>query len=292
MTELRLDVAPRGVNDSVWLASVEPLVPQIGDLWLISWDAQALSLGLVTKTAPGFVLCWPVTLADAPVFAPAVKVEETPLDCTLLAWPTRETGLGFHMLHRRFGSMLSPRTIALISAEMDDEPEGASPLPFAAETVFDDEAERASDEMIDLWEQICLNVWPTITVGASPLSPSAVQATGIPISRIAAALEIPTSEAVGLVRGESEPSVQQVAVLSALFGADAEALLDAGGEADSYLFIDPEFKDSLVKLVESSGIPEAAIRDAVRSEYALAARSDGDAAARVRSIIDRLGQAT
>lgn len=285
---LRLDTPPSGVPPERWLNPDSPARPQLGELWLTSWDGAALSMGVVTRVAPTFVLCWPVTLQNSPVFAPALLIDRSPLGVPLLVWPTRETGLGMHMLHRRFGQLMSPTTMNLVESALGDEAKGELPLPLADHTVEGDEAERASDEMLDTWESICLNVWPKAVLGESVFNESTLKAIGIPASDIADVLGVSLPTAVSLIRGEHVPTAEQVEALAMMLDADPRSLLDSGEGEVVRTLLNPQFKDGLLRLVENRRISEASARDLVRSEVALAARSDGDAASRVWSIIDRL----
>lgn len=101
----------------------------VGDLWLLSWNRDALALVVVTKIFEDYVLACPVTFPADPAFPPAVVREDTPLEIPLTIWPRAETGLGKHLLRRNLGSLLSERTVLLLRryAEEGDE----SPLPVA-----------------------------------------------------------------------------------------------------------------------------------------------------------------
>jgi hypothetical protein len=289
---LRLDAPPDGVSGERWLGHSPVTSPAVGELWLLSWDGVALGLGLVSRTAPDFILCWPVTFRDVPVFAPAVVVDESPLDVSLVAWPTRETGVGIHLLHRQFGQLLSKVTLSLVEKALADEPTAELPLPLADQNVDGDAAERASDEMLDHWEAICMNVWPAATPGVSPLSSSAIQESGMEVGDIAAVLTLSLPTAVSLVRGEYAPTVEQVEMLSQALDADPQSFLEHGDGESTKLLQVPGMKDGLVRLAHIRSISESEARELVRADFALAARSDGDASSRLRSIIDRLLQSS
>lgn len=274
--------------ESVWLTAVSSALPQLGDLWLISWDSRALALGVVTRVTPNFVTCWPVTLVDNQVFARALLVEASPLGVPLLVWPTRETGLGLHMLHRRFGQLLSRATIVLVDAALEDGDE--LPLPLAPRTIDGDEAEQASDRMVELWQDICLNIWPTAVPGQTALNAAAIRRAGMQASDLAEALAVPLPTAVSLLRGEHFPTAEELAQLADLLETDVQGLLETGeGTQDETLLL-PELKDLYLALARARGISEAAARDLVRSDFALAARSDGDPLERVKAILERLSQ--
>ena len=205
-----LETPPTGVDQALWAGGGLTPRPEVGDLWLISWDGVALALGVVSRVASSFVLCWPVTLTDAEVFAPALTVDSSPLEVPVLVWPTRETGVGTHMLHRRFGQLLTAKTIALVDVALDEESGGVFPLPLTQQTIEGEAAELASDSMLDLWEGICLNVWPEAVPGESPFSVSVMRTAGLQVADLADTLGVPLPVAVSLMRGENIPTIEQV----------------------------------------------------------------------------------
>lgn len=282
---LYLDSPPPGVSADLWSGGAPVGAPQVGELWVLSWDGAALALGLVARTAPSFVTCWPVTFADEPVFAPAVRID-SPLGVPVHVWPTRETGLGIHMLHRCFGSAMSVKTMVLIANAMDDEPAAEMPMPLADHTVSGDAAEAASDEMLENWEQICLNVWPEPVPGTSAFGEAMLQSAGLEPSRMATLLDVTLPDAVSLMRGEAIPTSQQVEAVAEALSVHPHAVL-ASGETEGFL-ASPDFKAGFVNILRSRSITEAAARELVRADLALAARSTGDLKARVIETIERI----
>lgn len=281
-----LETPPIGVDVDAWHGE-SVASPEAGDLWLISADGEALGLAVLASVHTTFVLCWPVTTADTPVFEDVLEVASTPLGVPLLAWPARETGIGLHMLHRKYGSLLTPRTMRIVESVIDD---GATeyPLPLAPRTVEGEEAQAVSDEMVERWERICLDTWPKLTVGTSPLNADVLRARSVQLGDLAGILHIGTAPAVGLFRGEIAPTDEQVAALAAALRLEPDALLNPGTDAGALMLIEPLFKDSILDLAKSWKVSEALARNIVRSEYGLAARSDGDAHARMQATIDRL----
>ncbi|MFK4790532.1 hypothetical protein [Microbacterium sp. ZW T5_56] len=281
-----LDTPPFGVAPEAW-HSQSATSPEAGDLWLISTDGEALGLAVLASVHTTFVLCWPVTTADSPVFEDVLEVASTPLGAPLLAWPARETGIGLHMLHRNYGSMLTSRTMRIVEALIDDG--GAEyPLPLAPRTVGGEEAHAMSDEMVERWERICLDTWPKLSAGISPLNADVLRARSVQVGDLAGILQIDTAPAISLIRGEIAPTDEQVAVLAAALRVEPDALLNPGTDAGALMLIEPSFKESILDLAKSRNVSEAHARNIVRSEYGLAARSDGDAHARMQATIDRL----
>ncbi|WP_279071866.1 hypothetical protein [Microbacterium lacticum] len=281
---LSLDDAPQGVAADLWLRSVSG-VPQIGDLWLLSWDAQALGLVIVSGVAPTFILGWPVTLPDAPAFPPAIRVEESPLG-GIAVWPSRETGVGNHLLHRCFGSALSERTMHLLADAFES---GTDPvLPFASVNIGSEERELASDQLVDEWEAINLNVWPIPQPGATPLDADLFRGQGIRVSDIAEILSISVPAAVALYNGEEVPTRAELQLLVDALAVPTEQLLRSQPDAEAVAMLAPGIKDDLVEITRRRAIGEEAARHLVRSEFALAARSDGDLRSRLDAAIQRV----
>lgn len=281
-----LETPPAGVSADTWHGE-SAATPAAGELWLISYDAEALGLAVLASVHTTFVLCWPVTTADAPVFEDVLEVASTPLGVPLLAWPERETGVGLHMLHRKFGSLLTPRTMRIVETAVEDAvPE--FPLPLASRTAAGAEAEAQSDEMVERWERICLNTWPKLVAGVSPLNADILRARSVQLGDVAGILNIGTASAVGIFRGESAPTDEQVAALSSALHVEADALLNPGTDQAALMLVEPTFKEPILGLAQSWNVSEDRARDVVRREYGLAARSDGDAYARMQATIDRL----
>jgi len=284
-----LETPPNGVSLERWHGETAA-TPEVGDLWLISWNGEALDLAVIASIRDTYALCWPVTLADAPVFAPVLEVPATPLQVPLNVWPTRETGTGLHMLHRRLGRLLTAKTMSLIDVAVETS-EAHFPLLLATPTVEGQEAEHESDKMVDRWERICLNTWPEVVPGLSPFNADAFRELNLHPGDLADILGIAVPAAVSLVRGESVPTSAQLETVAVAIRRDPEALLDSGSDAAARLLIQPVFKDSLVALARIRELSEADARNLARGEFALAARSDGDNHARLQATINRLREA-
>jgi hypothetical protein len=281
---LSIDDSPHGVAADVWMRSV-PGDPQIGDLWLLSWDAQALGLLVVSGVAPTFVLGWPVTLPGDQTFPPAISIDESPLG-QIAVWPSRETGVGKHLLHRRLGTALSERTMHLLADAFE---EGTEPvLPFATTDIGLEERETASDRMVDAWEAINLNVWPVPRPGITPLDADVLRANGTQVGTLAAILSVSVPEAVDLYNGEMAPSPSELELLVVALGVPTEQLLRSQPDTETIAMLAPRIKDDLVEIIRRRAIGEESARDLVRSQFALAARSDDTSGSRLDAAIQRV----
>ncbi len=153
-----------------------------GDLWLLSWDGIGLGLGVISAHMRDYVLMWPVTLPSEPSHSPALLTEDSPLGVPVSIWPTRETGVGDALLHRRLGRLLTPRLMVAIEDALDEDE--SPPLPIAAPP-SDPAQQRAQDEeMIDRWEAICLMQWPAPTATDLRLDREAAGRHGLTPTRL------------------------------------------------------------------------------------------------------------
>lgn len=282
---LSLDHAPEGVSEDAWMKPF-PGDPDIGDLWLLSWDSSVLGLCIVVGVAPSFVLVWPAALETEPAFKPAMLVEQSPIG-SLSAWPTRETGVGNHLLHRKLGSkVLSERLVSHVFQALE---EGTrSPLSYVDSDLDRTSRESISDDMVDRWEWINTHVWPPLLVGETPFVTEALQAAGLRPSALAALLSMSISEAVPLYGGETSPSEMQVSLVAGHLGVSAEELLVGEPGGTDRLLISPGIKEKIVEISHYLAVSESRARSHVQQEYTLAARSNQDPQARLDAAIDRL----
>lgn len=282
--KMDLGQPPLGVTETAWAGQDADRL-RVGDLWLLSWDQEAVGLAVVSGIASTFAIVWPVSLPQDPIFPPAMSIPESPLGVPLAVWPTRETGVGSHLFHRRYGALLTDRAMASTEAYLAGEAE-ETPFAFAEPNVDVGDYEAASDELIDRWEAICLNTWPESELGASPLSREALMRAGVDVERLAAMTSTSAPEAVAMFRGEVIPSAGTISQLAHELGIEPEELIESSGFGR--VLASPQFKDELVNAARALSIGELELRDLVRTDLALAARSDGDTAARVRAVIDRV----
>lgn len=243
-----------------------------GDLWVLSWDNQYVGLAAIAAIKESFVLAWPVSLPGEPVFSPALQLGGDLLGVPLFVWPTRETGLSVDLLHHRLGRVLAASRIQFIAWAMED---GEDPgLPFAMGLATDPKNEGFDEAMVEHWTRLCFHTWPEQPM--SCLSQSKFQQLGGD-SRLA-------GDVLGLApqllrpywRGVEPLTEEQARKLADALNVTAEEILgpDPLQRAVDRL-ANPAFKSEVTNAATSLGITEAEMREAVRSEYALAARDDG-----------------
>lgn len=276
---------PGGIDADLWRLG-EVADASVGDLWLLSWNAGALALGVIAGVGDGYVLVWPVTLPTEPAFRPAVQVRHSPLGIPVFMWASRETGVGLHMLHRRYGPLLAENVMADVAEAMEEGIDG--PLPYAPTTLRAGHESPDDDAMIDQWETICLNVWPRSHPDWAPLNRHILRSLRVRPSDLAGALGIGASEAVALFNGEQSPDDAQLAALESHLGAPRHKLLDPLVDESARELLSPVWKDDILRIAAHLSDDEGAARDIVRREYAYAPRSNGSSSDRMREAIQRV----
>lgn len=254
-----------------------------GDLWSLSWDGEELGRGVVARAAPTFVIMWPVTTRDEGWYPPAIQIGEHG-DEQMAAWPTRETGIGLHLLDRNLGETVNPRAIPIIETALETGSE--MPLPFV-DDLASDEAKDLSESMIDRWAALCHHEWPADR--NLWLRTDLMATLGIAPSSLALDLGLSVPDAVAVWKREVALTEEQIAALSTRHGLSAEQV--AGGNAGFDLFpglIHPRIKAPVLEIASRYGLDENHARDRVREEFALAARSDNGQQGRLDAAIQRL----
>lgn len=268
--------------------SAADLEVKAGDLWMMSWDGTYQGLVCVAAVKQGYILGWPVTLPDEPAFAPALVVDRTLLGSSVLLWPTLETGLGMHLLHRPLGRLIDPRSIQRIAWALE---EGEDPgLPFARGSAADAANAQADEAMVERWAELCFHTWPESA--PSYLSETSIKKAGGTAARAATSLNLTPVALRPLWTGVQPATEEQVNALAADLGVEASELLadDPLREAVDRLAV-PLFKEPLLALASRAGITEGAARARARGEYALAARDDSLAVSDNR-LLDAIKRAT
>lgn len=241
-----------------WVAALEgvasaPIVP--GDLWTLSWDGQYEGAVIVSRVADNHVLGIPVTNDEPSERDIAITVGDT----SLSAWPHAETGLGDFLLHKRLGAALSPEEVtqarrwAVGRGELTTLRTGSGArdaVTFA--------------EVLEAFRRRCFIEWPSqeeavLDVAATGMNPREFhEATGIETGRI-----------VELWEGHFLDADDRAA-LGERLGAWTRVAVDAPSRELS----SPQVKELVMELCSASELSERAARNAARSAYALAARTE------------------
>lgn len=261
----------KAMNRSDTSDSPTSLAVNAGDLWAMSWNGDFLGLVLIAAVKDGFVLGWPVTLPDDPAFAPALVADPTPLGFPLFIWPTREVGLGMHLLDRPLGRLLAPHRIQPIAWAMDD---GDDPgIPLAPGSSQEPQHQARDQWMVERWAELCFHAWPR--PDHHFLSQERVQSAGGSSAMAAQVLGMGPVGLRPIWTGVRPIADEQVSALAASLHTSPEALLGADPlEPLTARLMTPRYKASLVAAALQAGMSEELARDAAREEYALAARDD------------------
>lgn len=283
---------PAGVPASahqLWDRGAQREHVRAGDLWVLSWDGDDLGLAFIAAAKHGFVLAWPVTLPGEVSFAPGLVVENSPLGVPVTLWPTRETGLGIHLLDRGLGQLLPPGRILPLSLAMDagDDP-GLAFAPGSARDAANNDADRL---MVDHWTKLCFNTGGD-EEGAF-LDSEKVQRAGGNSRIVGEVLGLALPELRSLMTGVVPVTAEQLAAIAERLGVEGESLVGEDPLADVVVDIaNPSYKQDIVTRMQETGLGEAEFRRLVRREFPLAARNDGDALreTKLRDAIMRAGR--
>lgn len=271
------------------MTSQGPSDPALGELWTLAWDGRFLALACIAEAPKGYVLAWPVTLPGEPSYAPALRVDDTPLRHKLYIWPDRETGIGNHLLDRRIGSLIPAELINPIARAVRRGER--TRYPNAVGLASDPANIGVDAAMVERWTDMCFHVWPPEGRDAY-LSREGIQARGGSSRAVAEALGMGPAEVAPLWEGVQpiDPvSVESVAAalhieMDSIVGDDP--LQPVRDQLDS-----PRYKADIVARAAELGVGEGIMRDAARSEFTLAARDDSRKLTDVK-IRDAIARAT
>lgn len=287
---------PTGIPESthhLWDEGTGATTPQRGELWVLSWDTDVVGLALIASAREDFVLAWPVSLPGEASFAPGRVVDQSPLDVPVTLWPTRETGIGLHLLDRSLGRLLDVEFMRSVMRALDDESE--PPLRAAAGSADDPRNSAADRALIEHWTELCFH---NAGVGVENfLDRDQVQAAGGSARTAADVLGLAPPQLGPIWDGVVPVADEQLSLLAETLDVEGAALLRSDPLASVVMRLaSPRFKPAIKDKMTSTGWSESTVRNAVRSEYTLAARDDAatpDAVDRKLSdAISRVGRTT
>lgn len=168
MTEIVIDILgmPEMLKPLAVVSRKHGTDIRCGDMWTLAWDGEYRGLACIAEAEDGYCLVWPVTLEAEFSHAPGVRVDFPGLDAQATFWPTRETGIGNHLLHHNLGRLLDPVEVERITDSLDlSDGEGVTFAPdavdLAAATAFD-------DHMVDVWADLS---WHALVDGGARCKP-------------------------------------------------------------------------------------------------------------------------
>lgn len=270
MTEVSLTVPPSNVDPSLWSKGI-PGHAEIGDIWLLSWDGKFLGLGTIAGFERDFVYMWPTTVSERESFYPAVKTVHHPLGVPSWIWPTRETSVGRHLLHKRMGHALSSRAMLKVAEAIDND---QTPLLERARkrTQSDTEIDEA---MTVQWQDICLNEWPSPTRDPAPFDGGYLVNHDITVETLRELLDISLLESGDLMSRKALPSFDQVQIVSEHLNVPPTEVLSKEPDPLQLDLIWPDWKQQITEVMERHQWQEARTRNEVYAKgLTLVARSD------------------
>ncbi|WP_440714128.1 hypothetical protein [Gordonia sp. FQ] len=285
---------PVGVPASahqLWDDGVNADSARPGDLWILSWDDEVLGVALIAAARDDFALAWPVTLPGEASFAPGLVIENSPLGIPVTLWPTRETGIGLHLLDRSLGRLLDANAIRPLAFALEDGEEPA--FPAAPGSAWDEDNRAADRALVEHWSGLCFH----LAGGENEmrLDSEKVLAAGGSSKSTAKLLGLPPQQLRPIWVGDAEIDHEQLVALAEDLGVDEVTLLQPDPLAGVVSRLAaPRFKRAIKARMAATRLNEAAVRGAARSEYTLAARDDANTAdaidRKLRDAIARAGR--
>lgn len=246
--------------------------PHCGDLWTLTWDGSTLAHVMVSAVKPDHVLAWPVTMPGQASFRPGI-ILDSPLGCQVTAWPTRETGIGNHLLGQRLGGLLPAATVRSISWALDED-EDPEEVQWAEDWGSEDDEEAFAAH----WTELCFHTGRTDDDECF-LSETKARAVGGRATVLATVLALDPEETRSAWLGERPLTPEQVLALAKALDAEPAELLGPDPAYGLWLRLaEPIFKKRVVETATEAGLTETQVRlFASRDAYVLAARDDGSA---------------
>jgi hypothetical protein len=221
----------------------------------LSWDGVHEGVVVVTVVRNDYVLGVPVT----DTLAGRSAINTTFAGSRLSLWPQLETGLGRFLLHRRLGSALTVKQVR----ELRLWALGRGELATLVQGEADDDVNALRD-LVGEYQRRCFIEWPsateaTIDVDAIGMTPREFQEhTGLEAGRV-----------VELWDGQYLTQQDREAL-----GENADAWSACVIDNPTRELASPELKDLVLELSTAKMVSEREARNAARSAYALAARTD------------------
>jgi len=243
-------------------------VARAGDVWLLSWDGAYLGAALAAAVHEGYILAWPVTFGEPVAYRPALVIDNVPYVGSAHLWPTRETGIGMHLLDRPLGHLMeTTRVRAIWEALRERRDPGLAFAPLSPNQ------ESVTEAMVDQWTAMCFHTWPS---GQDLfLSEDRIKRCGGSSAMIASVLGLTPPRLRALWSGTEPATGDQVEAIAAALGVAGDDVIgeDPLGDVVARLS-EPRFKAGIIAAGLDRGLDEGRIRELTRAEYALAARDD------------------
>lgn len=285
MNDLSLIEPAAGLRDearAAWTREATAM-PAVGEIWLLSWNTVAHGLVLVTAVLPDHVLGMPVLMGTEYATGGELVLPADILGTELTLLHEAETGLGKFLFHRNLGHAVSADdTVGLRTGRHDGLLAGSHPLT--------DEIEASLSATLHTFQALCFIEWPALTVGESILNRSVLEGLGVNARAFAHASGLDVPSALRTWRGQEPMTERAQSRLAAAYELSPAEVLLAPDDEETRFLSSPQFKSGVVELAVNLAITEGAARNAVRADFALAARTDSFSARKRTLVADTLAR--
>lgn len=256
------------VDDARWANGTT--APNVGDLWIVSWNDQDLGMVLIVAVRESHVVIWPVTDESVTPSAPCFRVEAEWLHEPLVGWPEAEAGLSYAALDRNLGHVLDSRTLRGIWAAIREN----TNLPDVVTCAQDDsdEADKALTRVCAFASGIGDLDFPDPDATTGSLNPRFAERHTVTARDIAALVEGPPALARQIVEGSRLLPETAALALAERYQERLEDVLAPIVGAEVIELRAPERKAKIVSIARRKAAPENDVRMEAWQQSRLAAR--------------------
>jgi len=280
MYPLQLEAPPEVLDArarSAWLT--EPTTsPQKGEVWLLSWDGRARALAVLTSVTAEYVRAMPITLGD-PETVTTSNLDSSILGAPATVWFQVETGLGRFLLHKNLGLRFSDAQILdLRRAAYDGVARPAHP---DADSLM---------EVATLFQELCFIEWPSVDKSEAHLNVDEIKALGVSARELAGLSGLAVADIFHLWSQDMYVTADQAKKIEEGLHLPADSFLLHTPDDVTARLSEPILKDSIVRLAQARSESERDVRNLVRQDLALAARTESVTSKRISALEDTIAR--
>ncbi|MDO4066677.1 hypothetical protein [Clavibacter michiganensis] len=210
-------------------------------------------------------------------------IDEAVLGVPAVVWNRAETGLGTFLFRRRVGQLITESQIKPLRLSSCT----AEPMPGFAHGTEDSTTQF--ETLTSAFAALCFTEWPAVSNGDQVVDVDVLEAAGIDAQTLANLTSFDPASVLALWSQETILPEQIETLVSALGDLATRAIV-APDDAIIAELQRPRWKDSIIQIAEHRHVDERAARELVRSDVALAARTDSLADRRRNAVGDAIAR--